>query len=167
MAIPENSELLADWRVPVGVLRYSKNAFPATRYLPGINQRSLTRNSPSDESFLYGMDLYNHAYWWEAHEAWELVWSRQTPQSLDRLAMAILIAAANLNLKIALQKRKAASRLAAQIVFEYEEWRRRAGDQIFGVEMSPWFERYQAYVEATLSQSLLVHNPGKFSSLKI
>ena len=24
--------------------------------------------------YLYGCDLYNHAYWWEAHEAWEGLW---------------------------------------------------------------------------------------------
>lgn len=24
--------------------------------------------------FCYGVDLYNYAYWWEAHEAWEAVW---------------------------------------------------------------------------------------------
>jgi hypothetical protein len=25
-------------------------------------------------SYLYGVDLYNLAYWWEAHEAWEGLW---------------------------------------------------------------------------------------------
>lgn len=24
--------------------------------------------------YLFGCDLYNHAYWWEAHEAWEGLW---------------------------------------------------------------------------------------------
>lgn len=26
------------------------------------------------EDYLYGVDLYNHAYWWEAHEALEGLW---------------------------------------------------------------------------------------------
>lgn len=26
------------------------------------------------EDYLYGVDLYNFAYWWEAHEAWEGLW---------------------------------------------------------------------------------------------
>ena len=26
------------------------------------------------EDYLYGIDLYNHAYWWEAHEALEGLW---------------------------------------------------------------------------------------------
>lgn len=28
----------------------------------------------TNESYLYGVDLYNFAYWWEAHEAWEGLW---------------------------------------------------------------------------------------------
>ena len=27
-----------------------------------------------NEAYLYGVDLYNFAYWWEAHEAWEGLW---------------------------------------------------------------------------------------------
>ncbi len=26
--------------------------------------------------YLYGVDLFNRAYWWEAHEAWEALWHR-------------------------------------------------------------------------------------------
>ncbi len=27
-----------------------------------------------NEAYLYGVDLYNLAYWWEAHETWEGLW---------------------------------------------------------------------------------------------
>ncbi|MDE0481431.1 MAG: DUF309 domain-containing protein [Candidatus Poribacteria bacterium] len=27
-----------------------------------------------NKAYLYGVDLYNFAYWWEAHEAWEGLW---------------------------------------------------------------------------------------------
>lgn len=26
------------------------------------------------ETYLWGLDLFNHGYYWEAHEAWEAVW---------------------------------------------------------------------------------------------
>ena len=29
----------------------------------------------SCEEYLYGIDLFNHGYWWEAHEALEAVWA--------------------------------------------------------------------------------------------
>jgi sugar phosphate isomerase/epimerase len=28
----------------------------------------------SNREYLYGIDLFNHGYYWEAHEAWEAVW---------------------------------------------------------------------------------------------
>lgn len=36
---------------------------------------SLAANSwQSNETYLFGVDLYNFAYWWEAHEQWEALW---------------------------------------------------------------------------------------------
>ena len=28
-----------------------------------------------NDTYLYGVDLYNYAYWWEAHEQWEVLWA--------------------------------------------------------------------------------------------
>lgn len=30
------------------------------------------------DTYLWGIDLFNHAYWWEAHEAWEGPWKLAT-----------------------------------------------------------------------------------------
>ncbi|MCE9625455.1 MAG: DUF309 domain-containing protein [Deltaproteobacteria bacterium] len=27
-----------------------------------------------NDLYLYGIDLFNNGYWWEAHEAWETIW---------------------------------------------------------------------------------------------
>lgn len=87
------STLFAGSDVP----RYTRRPFPPYRYLPfqGAASRPHPRNDPqghsydadeeylphftpddwpSCEPFLYGIDLFNHGYWWEAHEAWETVW---------------------------------------------------------------------------------------------
>lgn len=79
------------------LLRYTGRLFPAYRYLPyrsGATQphprndpaghsyhaeeEYLPSFSPEDwrgcELYLYGIDLFNHGYWWEAHEALEDVW---------------------------------------------------------------------------------------------
>ena len=74
-------------------MRYSTKPFPSYRFLPGINPHPhespqgysygqaepavepLTQdNWPQNEIYLYGIDLYNHKYWWESHEAWESLW---------------------------------------------------------------------------------------------
>lgn len=31
-------------------------------------------------AFLYGIDLFNHGYYWEAHEAWEGLWRLYPPE---------------------------------------------------------------------------------------
>jgi hypothetical protein len=80
--------------------RYSSLAFPAYRFVPGRNphptrdpeghsygvQRIVVARFDPNQwrtcvDYLYGVDLFNYAYWWEAHEAWECLWvaaGRQT-----------------------------------------------------------------------------------------
>ena len=77
--------------------RYTRRSFPPYRYLPFQNgarlphprtdpaghsyndaEDYLPHFSPEDwrdcEPYLYGIDLFNHGYWWEAHEAFGTVW---------------------------------------------------------------------------------------------
>ncbi|MGH8654417.1 MAG: hypothetical protein ACREYE_20620 [Gammaproteobacteria bacterium] len=67
--------------------RYCARSFPAYRFVPGRNPHPLrdpkghsygasramaTRFEPSQwrtsTDYLYGVDLFNYCYWWEAHE---------------------------------------------------------------------------------------------------
>lgn len=73
--------------------RYSTTPFPRYRYVPGMSPHP--RRDPAGHSFglpelppppvvperwrecetyLYGIDLYNFAYWWECHESLESLW---------------------------------------------------------------------------------------------
>jgi len=88
------------------IRRYAQRPFPAYRYVPGLHPHpsrdpaghsyqprpTRTRHAPwhprdwrSLDDWLYGIDLFNHFYFWEAHEAWEGLWTalpRETPPSL-------------------------------------------------------------------------------------
>lgn len=76
-----------------GFPRQTFKVFPPYRFIPGLNPHpvrdpaghshgrehaALSYLSPEkwrdNEPYLYGIDLYNHAYWWESHEAWEDIW---------------------------------------------------------------------------------------------
>src|SRR5262245_31128005 len=79
-----------------GLPRYAPaRAFPSYRFVPGLNPHPVSdprghsfrggepepkppRLDPArwreSEEYLHGCDLYNHAYYWEAHEAWEGLW---------------------------------------------------------------------------------------------
>ena len=73
--------------------RYSNRPFPAYRFVPGKTphptrdrdghsyneepEQVVTFDAKewnSCELYLYGIDLFNHGFWWEAHEAFEAVW---------------------------------------------------------------------------------------------
>lgn len=72
---------------------YTNKPLPAYRYVPGqtphptrdpgghsYNRKTETLGpfDPEDwkscEAYLYGIDLFNHGFWWEAHEVLETVW---------------------------------------------------------------------------------------------
>lgn len=74
--------------------RYASRPLPPYRYIPGVNKHPVRDPSGhsygkehvlpvfiapdewrANEEYLFGVDLYNNAYWWEAHEAWENVWN--------------------------------------------------------------------------------------------
>ena len=80
--------------------RYTATPFPAYRYVPGRNphprrnQRGHSYGQPEPqlaafpaegwrqaEGYLYGIDLYNYAYWWECHEVFESLWHAVGPKT--------------------------------------------------------------------------------------
>lgn len=77
----------------LAVPRYTKQSFPKYRYVPKVHPHpeihpkghSYGKEAKPEkfippekwkqnDSYLYGVDLFNHGFWWEAHEAWERVW---------------------------------------------------------------------------------------------
>lgn len=99
--------------------RYSSRPFPPYRFVPGLHPHphrdpgghsygteavTLGHWSPMEwrslGPYLYGIDLYNFAYWWEAHEVLEGLWhaaGRTSPHA--RFVQGIIhVSAANLNL---------------------------------------------------------------------
>jgi predicted metal-dependent hydrolase len=122
MALPDGSAARAPVAEPRPAHpnwpRYSNLPFPAYRFVPGLNAHP--RRDPRGHSFgqpaqpapswepeewrtllpyLYGIDLYNHAFWWEAHEALESLWhaARRESPAAAFLQGIIHLAAANLN----------------------------------------------------------------------
>ena len=51
----------------------------------------LPDNWHCNQAYLFGVDLYNYAYWWEAHEQWEGLWRLAGSQSVCGLYLRGLI----------------------------------------------------------------------------
>jgi uncharacterized protein len=87
---------------------------------------------PSNPAWLWAIDLFNHGYYWEAHEAWEGLWhaaNRRGPTA-DLLKGLIKLAAAGVKAR---EGRAAGVRLhAARAVQLLSPWR---GKVAFGVNV--------------------------------
>ncbi len=97
--------------------RYSRRPFPAYAYVPGVDPHPrrdpkgyayghaevppplLTpENWATHDEYRYGIDLYNHAYYWACHEALESCWhvAGHTTVTGQLLQGIIQVAAGNL-----------------------------------------------------------------------
>lgn len=106
--------------------------FPAYAYLPGKHPHPVRdplghsyKSHPvtvaieealGSDVLLWGIDLFNHGYYWEAHEAWEPLWHAAKQSTLHRLFFKGLILLAAAGVKIREGKRVAAARHAARAV---------------------------------------------------
>jgi len=111
--------------------RYSTRSFPDYRFVPG--QTPHPRRDPcghsygqpepkpvsfppahwqTSEDYLYGIDLYNFAYWWESHEVFEGLWHAVGHNTEQGNFFQALIQLAAANLKHFLGNNTAAQNLA-------------------------------------------------------
>jgi uncharacterized protein len=112
--------------------RYSRAPFPAYRYVPGRSPhprsdplghawgrpeprpRSLEASAWADSDlWRAGVDLYNFAYWWEAHEAWEVLWRGRNEAAVTAALQGLIQIAAS-NLKRFMGAERAAQALGAR-----------------------------------------------------
>lgn len=111
--------------------RYTEATFPAYRYLPGktprpvrepkgYNYRTPIEAEPLDtdqwescQPYLLAIDLFNHRYYWEAHEELEPLWRATGRRTKSGIFLQGLIQVAAALLKSSMDERGPASRLAA------------------------------------------------------
>ena len=101
---------------------------------------------PSDDPpLIYGLKLNDAGFFWECHEILEAVWKAAPQGGRDRILLRACIQTANGNLKSAMEKPRAASRLYAEAAAELDELARRgSGDGGFA----------NTYPAAALAQAL-------------
>lgn len=110
--------------------RYSTRPFPPYHFVPGRaphprrdprgHSYGLPEPKPTpfpadkwhtSEDYLYGIDLYNFAYWWECHEVFEGLWHAVGHNTEQGNFLQALIQLAASNLKRFLGNRQAAQNL--------------------------------------------------------
>ena len=122
--------------------RYSDKVFPSYRFIPGKTPHptrdpkghsynksieQLSSFMPEDwytcETYLYGIDLFNYRYWWEAHEALEVIWVAARRNSKTGLFIQGIIQIAAAHLKGSQAYHDAATNLALEGLKKVEHFR--------------------------------------------
>lgn len=118
---------------------------PAHKHIPGQNARhpedafDWIRDQAAAESenaaWKYGLHLFHHGFYWEAHEVLEPVWMAAAPNSAEKAMAQAVIQLANAALKRNMGKPKAAVRLAGMVEALASE-AARGGEVVLGVEVA-------------------------------
>ena len=130
---------------------------PERAYLPGQNTRSAIDPPPlttsdgdhrlaEDPCFLRGVDLFNHGFYYEAHEAWEQIWinlQKETPQR--RLFNGLIQVSASL-LKLRLGQPVPALGLWKRACRHLEAATDRLGHSPFGFDLVEWLTQIETIV---------------------
>lgn len=129
---------MSDLRDQLQKARLSATPFPPYRFVPGRNPHPTAHpeghsyhppGEPQEEvpwvapehwrqsdAYRYGCDLHNHAYWWEAHEAWEGLWQVCDKKASQGLFLQGLIQVAAAHLKLYVGHERGVARLHSSAV---------------------------------------------------
>lgn len=119
------------------MIRYTKKDFPPYAFVPGRNPHPKIspdghlynkleedykpiKNYLESEHYLYGIDLFNYGYYWEAHEVLEGLWNAHNREGniADFLKALIRLSAAGVKVKQGQEKGIKDHSLASQNIFK-------------------------------------------------
>ena len=138
--------------------------FPPYAFLPGRDPHPTrdpeghsygTEEGPADylpadrwrdnEDYLFGVDLYNHGYLWEAHEAWEGLWHAAKHDGHQREHLQGLIQCAAACLKVRMEQPRGLARLSELGTGRLETVAKEAGGSFMGVALFEWIAEIRAF----------------------
>lgn len=160
--------------------RLTRLPFPAYPHLPGTTPHPMIdpgghggtavrgNGTPVErlEAFLFGCDLYNHGYWWEAHEAWEGVWHALGRSGVRCELLKALIQAANAHLKVRMNRPRAVERLRLAVSGHLARVEDATDGVCLGVPVRDWGRGLDAYLRARVSDGRPRHDHASFPALR-
>ena len=152
----------------VGKERYCRSEFPPYRFVPGLHPHPT--NSPEGHSFgveeeevttwdselwvenqdyLYGIDLYNYHFNWEAHEAWEGLWIASVRNSSEHRFLQGLIKCGAALLKIRMANYQIQDLIGARNLSKsgMSLLSQVGQDEFMGLDISNFLKEYENFVQ--------------------
>jgi hypothetical protein len=135
---------------------------------PDVEEVKPPESWAQSDDYLYGCDLYNHTYWWEAHEAWEGLWQQTNKAGGQGQFLQTLIQAGACHLKIDLAKPEGVSSLLASSRGHYKQVLQAVGEAPYmGLDHLRWFGQFVTYVEDQLRSADLRHDPERYPFIRL
>lgn len=161
---------------PSPPVRWTDDPLPAYRHVPGLTphpvrdpaghsyglepkkpdpalQPAAAQRLPEEflhnTFYLYGVDLFNRAFFWEAHEAWEEVWNEVGHRSIPgrMLQGMIQVSAALLKRHMGVPRGAEGNYRKARVHFSaVAKAKAPASPHYLGVDLRVWQERVEAYL---------------------
>ena len=101
--------------------------------------------------YLYGVDLYNHGFLWEAHEAWESLWHAAKHDELQAEFLQGLIQCAAASLKVRMAQPRGLTKLSELALARLERVARAArssradGGRYMGLALDDFLARFRTF----------------------
>ena len=155
-------------------------ALPPYRYLPGsarphptADPRGHSHGQPPPypetaldpahwqdcAAYLYGCDLYNRGFWWEAHEAWEAPWRLAPPGSPPHAALKGLIQLANCHLKLHIGRVAVLPRLQRRYAAQFAALNAQVAMPVLGLDFGAVQHAADAYLARRIGLAAPAHDP--------
>lgn len=106
-------------------------------------------NWRASEDYLFGIDLYNHGYLWEAHEAWEGLWhpAKQSDPELAAYLQGLIQCSAS-SLKARMGEPRGHNKLAELALAKLAAVADAHGGRYMGLDLFQFVEDFRAFVAA-------------------
>jgi hypothetical protein len=95
-----------------------------------------------NEAYLWGVDLYNHGFAWEAHEAWEDLWRAAKHDEAQATFLQGLIQCAAARVKMSMGDAAATRRLLERGLKRLASVREQQGDRYMGLDLARYLAEH-------------------------
>jgi hypothetical protein len=131
---------------------WPQRSLPAHAFIPGRGGKPVLDAQPApylaaerwreNAAYLWGIDLYNNGYAWEAHEAWEGLWRAAKHDDTQATFLQGLIQCAAARVKTSMSDAQAAQRLLERGLSRLSRIRDQQGDRYMGLELARYLAEH-------------------------
>jgi hypothetical protein len=135
-----------------------QRSLPAHAFIPGCGPKPASELQPAthlaaerwreNAAYLWGVDLYNHGYAWEAHEAWEGLWRAAKHDLAQATFLQGLIQCAAARVKTRMDDATAAERVLERGLARLSRVLAQQGDGYMGLALIRYLEEHASSAES-------------------